>query len=61
MAAVGNSKAMLIKTQSQADAQIVTAEACRIRARGNNKAATTSERSTGALEHARLGFFAIII
>jgi len=58
VAASGNARALLIKTQSEADAQIVsakaTAESTRIRAAGETDAAKTLETSNVAVELARI-------
>jgi regulator of protease activity HflC (stomatin/prohibitin superfamily) len=58
VAASGNARALLIKTQSEADAQIVsakaTAESARIRAAGETDAARTLETSSIAVELARI-------
>jgi len=58
VAASGNARALLIKTQSEADAQIVsakaTAESTRIRAAGETDAARTLETSNVAVELARI-------
>lgn len=58
VAASGNARALLIKTRSEADAQIVsaqaTAESARIRAAGETDAAKTLETSSIAVELARI-------
>jgi len=58
VAASGNARALLIKTRSEADAQIVTAqataEAARIRASGETDAAKQLETSEIAVELARI-------
>jgi hypothetical protein len=58
VAASGNARALLIKTRSEADAQVVsakaTAESSRIRAAGETDAAKTLETSAIAVELARI-------